>query len=232
MAMVQEDKAWYDLRMDDGGPVYAETDPSQFIVEPWNALSSLLYMLPALIWIYKLRGEYGQFKFMLFASILVILGSLGSTLFHAFRTSSFFLVMDVLPVAILALSLSILFWIRVFNSWVYMLLVVIPLTGLRFVMFNSLPDNLAINLSYALTGLMILAPLGIIHLQGKLVKPRYILYTLVSFALALLFREMDSWQTQILPMGTHFLWHAFSGIGTYYILAFLYRFRLKHLESA
>lgn len=228
---MQEQQAWYDTRLNDGGPVYAETDPTQFIVEPWNAISSLLYMLPAVIWLYRLWGKYGQFRFLVYAATLVILGSLGSTLYHAFRAYTFFLIMDVLPVAILALSLGILFWIRVFNSWVYMLLVVIPLTATRFVLFNSLPDNLAINLSYALTGLMILAPLGIMYWQKKLVKPLYILYTLIAFALALLLREMDSWQTQILPMGTHFLWHAFSGIGTYYILAFLYHFRLKHLNS-
>jgi|AntRauTorckE6833_2_1112554.scaffolds.fasta_scaffold05853_1 hemolysin III len=229
--MVQEGDAWFDMRLSDGGPVYTETDLSQFIVEPWNAISSLLYMLPALYWLYRIGGNQKDFKFLVYASVLVITGSLGSTLYHAFRASSLFLIMDVLPVAILALSLSIFFWIKVFNSWKYMLLVVVPLTALRFVLFSTLPDNLAINLSYALTGIIVMLPIIILHFQNRIVYLKYMLYMLLAFALALLFREMDSWHMQLLPMGTHFLWHAFTGMGTYFLLAFLYRNQIqkKHM---
>jgi len=218
---------WYDMDMPDGGPIYTETAPDQFIVEPWNALSSLLYMLPALIWLWQLRKHYSQYKFIVFAGILIILGSLGSTLFHAFRASVFFLVMDVLPVAVLTLSLSVYFWHDVLKRWGYVILVIVPLFGVRFLIFNALPDNLAINLSYALTGIMVTLPLFILLFQKKLVKTDFVLYTVISFGLALLFREMDSWEFQLLPMGTHFLWHAFSGIGTWFILGFLYHYKNK-----
>jgi hemolysin III len=216
---------WYDQRMADGGPVYFETNPEHFIVEPWNALSSLLYMLPALIFIWRLRGRFTDYKFLLYAAILTILGSLGSTLFHAFRTSIFFLVLDVLPVAILTLSLSIYFWIKVFPKWWHMLFILIPIMGLRFFLFNHLPDHLAINLSYALTGLMVILPLIVLYIKRLQVNPVFLIYTLLAFGLALRFREMDTWPKQPLPMGTHFLWHAFSGVGTWFILTFLYHFR-------
>ncbi|MCF8232357.1 MAG: ceramidase [Bacteroidales bacterium] len=236
--MTQEtQKKWYDMELPDGGPIYTETSPDQLIVEPWNAISSLLYMIPALLWLWYLRKHFSQNKFILFAGMLIILGSLGSTLFHAFRASVVFLILDVLPVAILTLSISIYFWTHVFKRWEYVLLVIVPLFGLRFLIFNILPDNLAINLSYALTGVMVALPLLILFFQKKLVKTHYVLYTMIAFGLALLFREMDSWQFQLLPMGTHFLWHAFSGVGTWFILGFLYHYknyrgkRKQHIET-
>lgn len=221
----EKQKNWYDMELPDGGPVYTETAPDQFIVEPWNAISSLLYMLPALIWLWYLRKHFTRYRFILFAGILIILGSLGSTLFHAFRVSVVFLILDILPVAILTLSISIYFWTHVFKQWGYVFFVIGPLIGLRFIIFNVFPDNLAINLSYALTGIMVALPLIILFFQKKLVKTHYVIYTMVAFGLALLFREMDSWQFQLLPMGTHFLWHAFSGVGTWFILGFLYHYK-------
>lgn len=218
---------WFDERLEDGGPVYTETDLDRFIAEPWNAVSSLLYMLPAIYWLFRIRRQYKEHKFLVFASALVITGSLGSTLYHAFRASRFFLIMDVFPVALLALSLSILFWYRVFKNGYLTAVVIIPLTALRFFIFNILPDKLAINLTYALTGVMVTLPLIILHFQKRIVYLKYILYMLPSFALALLFREMDSWQIQFLPMGTHFLWHLFTGFGTYFLLAFLYKNQIK-----
>jgi len=221
----ENQKNWYDMELPDGGPIYTETAPDQFIVEPWNAISSLLYMLPALIWLWYLRKHFTRYRFILFAGILIILGSLGSTLFHAFRVSVVFLILDILPVAILTLSISIYFWTHVFKQWGYVFFVIGPLIGLRFFIFNIFSDNLAINLSYALTGIMVALPLIILYFQKKLVKTHYVIYTMIAFALALLFREMDSWQFQLLPMGTHFLWHAFSGVGTWFILGFLYHYK-------
>jgi hypothetical protein len=48
---------WYDLNMPDGGPVYTETHPGQFIVEPWNAFTALLMLIPAIYWFYRIREK-------------------------------------------------------------------------------------------------------------------------------------------------------------------------------
>jgi hypothetical protein len=39
----------------DGGPIYAETDLSKIVAEPWNAYSSLTFLLPVIYWFFKLR---------------------------------------------------------------------------------------------------------------------------------------------------------------------------------
>ncbi|MCK5080459.1 MAG: hypothetical protein KAR09_10960, partial [Bacteroidales bacterium] len=52
---------WYNHRLSDGGPIYTETGGESFLVEPWNALTSLLMLIPVLYWFIKLRKETGSF---------------------------------------------------------------------------------------------------------------------------------------------------------------------------
>jgi hypothetical protein len=55
-----------------------------------------------------------------------------------------------------------------------------------------------------------------------------VVLTIFFFILAIVFREMDSREIAFLPMGTHFLWHAFTGFGGFFILSYL--FHLRHDE--
>ena len=98
---------WVNQRMDDMGPVYAETAGEGFLVEPWNSLTSLLMLIPVIYWLIRIRKESGSFRFMLYAIPLMALGGIGSALFHGFRASVVFLIMDVAPSAFLTLSLAI-----------------------------------------------------------------------------------------------------------------------------
>lgn len=216
---------WFNQRYYDGGPVYAETNPDQFIVEPWNAFSSLLIVLPAIWWLFVIRNNATGFKFMLYCIPLMILGGTGSTLYHAFRSSSFFLYMDFVPTAILTFSLGIYFWIKVLKKWWHVFFVIIISFLPRFLFFNSLPTHAAINLSYTITGVMIGLPLLIFLFRTRFYKWRYVVITIALFLAGILFREADSWHISFLPMGTHFLWHVFTGIGAWFILGYLYHFR-------
>lgn len=228
---LREEPDWYNQRMLDGGPIYTETHPGQLIVEPWNALSSLLIVLPAVYWYFVIRKDWRNYKFMLYAIPLMILGGTGSTLFHAFRISRFFLFMDVLPTAILTLSLSIYFWIKIFNKWGYVFFIIIPSFFLRFLLFGNLPDHTAINVSYIITGVMIGLPLLIILIRSNFYKFQFVIYTILLFMGAILFRELDAYEISFLPMGTHFLWHAFTGVGAWFILAYLFSFRNQEIAK-
>ncbi len=150
---------WYNHSLSDGGPIYTETNPDHWIVEPWNAISSLMIVIPAIIWLFKIRGQFKDYRFLIFAIPLMVLGGTGSTLFHAFRVSQFFLFMDVLPTAILTLSLSIYFWVKVFKRWWYVFFVIIISFAFRFLLFGKLPSHAAINISYAITGVITGLPL-------------------------------------------------------------------------
>jgi hemolysin III len=223
--MLQESTHWFDLQMADGGPVYMETEPGRFLVEPWNSLSSLLMLIPALWWLWKIRGQIGHFRFMLFAIIMVILGGLGSAFFHGFRVSLVFLLMDIIPSAILTLSLSIFLWLNVLKRWWHIFFILVPAFGIRFLFWDGIPEHLAINLSYFITGVIIALPLMIILIKQQFKGWIIILLVVVSFIVALIFRHIDPVRISYLPMGTHFLWHSFSAVGTYFILNYLYIFQ-------
>ncbi len=102
----------------DGGPWYAETHITDaIIVEPWNAFSSLAIAFPAFYFLWKIRKNPKQYGFLLAAIPFLMLNGIGSTLFHGFRTSRFFLIMDFLPALIVTLMITVYFWSKVLPKW-------------------------------------------------------------------------------------------------------------------
>lgn len=213
---------WFNQRLADGGPVYMETQPGRFLAEPWNAVSSLLMLIPALFWLARIKNDPGRHRFMIYTIILIILGGTGSALFHGFRASVVFLIMDVLPSALLTLSLSIYFWLKVLKKWWHLLFIMVPIFSLRFAFWGQLPEHAAINLSYFVSGLTIGLPLILFLLRTRFLGWIPVAAAIASFAAALLFRQTDTVPIDFLPMGTHFLWHAFSAVGAFFILKYLY----------
>ncbi len=220
---------WVNHRMADGGPIYAETGGEGFLVEPWNSLTSLLMLIPVIYWLIRIWRENGTYKFMLYAIPLMALGGIGSALFHGFRVSIAFLIMDVAPSAILTLSLAIYFWYKLLKKWYYVLILFIPMMLIRFLVFAILPEHAAINSSYAVTGITILLPIPFLLVRMNYKGAWSIGLTLFSFGLALMFREADARAAVHLSIGTHFLWHVFSAIGGYFMLQYLYIFRKEEL---
>ncbi len=224
-------EAWFNQRLADGGPRYAEYHPDLIIVEPWNALSSILMMVPAVYWFFRMKGQWKSMPFFCFALLMVFLGGLGSTLFHAFRISRVFLLMDVLPSALLTLAIGVYFWFRVLPKWWHVLLIFMPIMVFRATVFQSLPNHLSINLSYALTGSLVVVPLLIILVRNEFEKGKTVLAILFSFGLALLFRQLDVLAFGLLPQGTHFLWHVFSAAGAWFMLDYLFYIESKKKVS-
>ncbi len=218
------DMAWqrYHISLRDGGPVYAETNLKHMIVEPWNAWSSLLLIVPAVYWAIRLRNRYRDYPFISFCIPLLVLGGLGSTLFHAFRASSWLLYMDVLPTAILTLSLGFYFWKNVTGRWWIGIGVLAFSVLCRVWVHTVFAKHTAINLGYAITGTVIFVPLLWMLFKTHFQKSPAILLAIGFFLLSLFFRETDAWENQVLPMGTHFLWHTFSAAGAFYLAKYLY----------
>jgi hemolysin III len=221
----------------DGGPIYQETplELSHWLVEPWNALSSLFIIMPGIYFFFKLRGQYSRHRLLTWCIPLLILGGLGSTFFHAFRTESIFLVMDVAPTALLFLIVSGYFWYRVIgNPWIAAGLIVV-LMAIPFSFFFILPrGSLSINLSYAVRGTIFFLPLVLILARTHYKYALMIFSALVFFGLALLFRSVDKDVNTVLPMGSHFLWHVCTGVGGLLVAEYIYRLdglRLDTLRS-
>lgn len=210
----------------DGGPVYHETDLERFVVEPWNAYSSLSFLVPAIIFLVILRGKYSEHKFLVFLAIpLLILGGSGSTLYHAFRASRLMLALDVLPIILLTLSVSIYFLYEVIKNWLVVAAIILGSFGLRFLLWGEFQGQTAINIGYAITGVMIFVPALLYVIRSGYIHFRHLAFSIIAFILALFFRYMDDLREPLLWMGTHWLWHIACAVGAFFLGMYLFRTR-------
>ena len=219
-------------KLADGAGFYAETNLNYIIVEPWNAISSLTFLIPVFYWLNKLRGRYRDFPFLTFCMPLLFMGGLGSTFFHAFRYSRILLLMDVLPILILTLSLSIYFWYKVLNDWKWVLLIVIVFFSLQLGLIYYTPNRqYAINIAYFIRGIFMFLPAALL-LRNISIQQAYMLWLAIGcFILALFFRYFDKNAADLMYMGSHWLWHVSTAIGSFYLAEFLYIIANKDKRS-
>lgn len=215
----------------DGAGYYAETNPQYLIMEPFNAVSSLAFLIPVVYFLVKLRGRYKDFIFLTYCMPLLFLGGIGSTIFHAFRTSAFFLVLDVMPIALLTLSVSVYFWVKILKQKWLVFIMIPAFVIMRYFVFYHYHTFMAINFSYLITGTMIFLP-GILFLK----KTKYqfadkLIWAVILFLLALFFRRFDFEGMILLPMGTHWLWHISCAAGAFMLGDYLYNLKSENLSK-
>ncbi|MCF8364689.1 MAG: ceramidase [Bacteroidales bacterium] len=209
-------------RLADGGSLYFETDFDHWFVEPWNAFSSLTFLIPVFYLLWKLRGHHREYAFLIFwAAPLMAIGGLGSTIYHAFRASQFFLFMDFVPIALLTISVSIYLWLKVLPHWLWVVLIILVSVGLRFIAFAIFSGSARINTSYFLTGMMIFIPSIIFLLRTRFYEIKNLTFGATFLALALFFRYADDFSPPLLPNGTHWLWHVSTSVGAIFLAAYL-----------
>ncbi|WP_081413813.1 ceramidase domain-containing protein [Eisenibacter elegans] len=214
--------------LSDGGYPYRETDLSQTIAEPWNAISSLLFLIPVVYWAYKLRGRYHQHWFLSLALPLLFLGGIGSALFHAFRVSPWLLWLDVAPILVLTMALSVYFWLNVTKRWEYAAGIITVFLIVQYLNSTYIGGHTATNISYFLRGTVMFLPAVMLMYQSKFRHAPYLLFAIGSFILALVFRYIDvyvhiSW----MPMGTHWLWHTATAVGAWLLGEYVYHTDLQ-----
>lgn len=217
----------YSLR--DGGHIYAETNFNHFIVEPYNAMSAFLFFGMALYWFYRLKGRYEQHSFLTSAIVLLTIGAIGGTIYHAFRLHAFFMYMDWLPILIICLMTSVYFLDKIIGVWYYAVGLVLMAFVLQFLLFRFVESRNVINLNYAIMGIIVLCPTLLILIKNRFFQWWWVFYALGGFMLALFFRISDKWA--MLPMGTHFLWHLFGALAGHFMFLFIFRLNRKECEG-
>jgi hypothetical protein len=208
----------------DGGPIYTETNLKNIIVEPFNALSALVFLGMSIYWFFKLRGNFSRFSFLTISLILLTIGGVGGTIYHAFRNSSFFLFMDWLPIVILCVMVSIYFQWKVFQKWHYVIIIFLSVLIIERLIWYFIPvteEHLRSNVNYTIMGAMVfLSTRAFLKINNYYQWP-LVLYSLIAFSFALFFRIADNWMP--IPIGTHFLWHIFGAIAGNFMFLFIYR---------
>jgi hypothetical protein len=226
-------------RLPDRGPRYAETptDPyapdAPLIAEPYNAATAALFVVIVAYWLVRLRGRYRRFPFLVSCLPVLLVGGIGGTLYHAFRTRQTYFFLDVLPISFLGLAgaLYLTFrlgrwhgWVRVGAYAVGAILSYVLVNGLIFrtLRFEQFP-NLPVNLSYASLALVVLIPLFGVLIYTKFRWAGLVWAGLACFAIGFFCRLVDRTPYGDLPMGTHWLWHLFGAACTQFLIAYFYR---------
>lgn len=200
----------------DGGPIYHETMPGRFIVEPWNAYSSLVYLIPVMLLLLAMRPNFRKHGFVLFFALpLLFLGGIGSTLYHAFRSERWLMALDVLPMFLLSLGVAWYFLKKLIGNWYIPLLLIFAAAGLRAFFFATFPIQAAINIGYFIVGVIIFIPA---FLYARKTGGHALAFLIAAAALlsaALFFRMYDDRPEQFISAGVHWLWHIFSAAGAW-----------------
>jgi hemolysin III len=218
----------------DGGPLYRETDLHSWIAEPFNALTALPFLFLAIYWRRKLLKLRPEPSVLLFCLAMLAVGGVGGTLFHAFRASRFFYLLDILPIALIGLTLSGYLWHVVTRlSWAPVPVAFLGIAAQRDTL-SSLPRQIAITASYGILAILIVTPLAILLWRRRFADGKLLLGSVVLFGAAIGFRALDIQPIAWLPMGTHWLWHVFSCLSITLLIAYIVRsttFTLTLTES-
>ena len=217
----------------DGGPIYAETDFSQTIVEPFNAVSAFLFLIVVVYFAQRFsrRGNWREHRFVAASLPFLAIGGLGGTLYHAFRMSKAFLLMDWLPIAILTLAAGIYFLSFLVKPRWWALVIVLGIMAGQMLFFKlvasgTLPINrhMAINTNYAVMAIAVALPILLYLRKRDWVHTRLFVLAVLSFAGAWVFRMLDSAEGMPSP-GTHWLWHLFGAVATLLVIELVYKLK-------
>ncbi|KAF2516269.1 ceramidase [Flavobacterium salilacus subsp. salilacus] len=208
----------------DGGILYTETDLNQLFPEPVNTITSLFFILIAIYWTFKLRGQYKQHSFLTGAVILLYIGGIGGTIYHGLRQWWFFIMMDWLPILLLCVAAGVYFLAKV-TRWYYAALLIVSYILFQFFARREMAANggdihLFININYAIMGCLVLFPVLAYLISTKFTNGKWVGFALLAFIFALTFRIADNWGW--VSIGTHFLWHTFGAVAAFCMFQYLY----------
>jgi len=206
----------------DGGTIYTETNLQHTFPEPLNALTSCFFLAIAIFWTVKLWGNFKSHAFLSYCLVLLYIGGIGGTTYHALRQWRIFIMMDWMPIMLLCISAGTYFLAKLIK-WYYALLLVAGYIAFqvffrKVIMLNN--PQLFININYAMMAALVLLPVLAYLIYTKWVAGKWVGIALFSFIIALTFRIADKWEW--LSTGTHFLWHTFGAIASFCMFWYIY----------
>jgi len=207
----------------DSGPIYRETIEGRFPVEPFNTFSNLIFLIILIYWGQRVYRNVRAHTYLAWVLPVIALSLIGGLMFHGTRSAEFWLVLDWLPIMLLSLSfvfyliskLSRKAWER---ALIFSALVAFSVS-LRFL---PIPGSLRISLGYLITALIIALPLLIYMIRTGWRHIGWVAGASGILRVAVFFRSIDLRQ-ELLPMGTHWIWHLLGGVAVHLLITFIYK---------
>ena len=209
----------------DGGPIYKETNLENFIVEPFNAMSASLFIFVSIYWFFVFKRDNRKEPFLYTLNIIFIIGGLSGVLYHSLRTNFIFLLFDALSIAVLFILLHFYLLIKIYKSYILPLIFTLILVSMRYIMYEFMGNKIGINLAYSAFGIYLLMPIILMLIKTKFANFDFVIISLICFITAILFRW---WDLDIpIPMGSHFLWHVYGTISSFFLFKYIYNLPKK-----
>jgi len=208
--------------MPDFGPIYAETVPGRFPVEPWNTYSNLIFLILVIYFSRHTKLDFRRYPLTSVCLPLLLVGFIGGTVFHATRSSHIWLTLDYMPIFIICLLAEYYFWRRAGLNPVQIATVIfISILALRLLWASQIfPSIFKMALSYSILAFSLVLPCLLCSRQKEWLGFRKLCAAVLCFTVAISFRSLDKTLLEYFPMGTHFLWHIFGGLSTFFMLSF------------
>jgi len=215
------------MRLSDLGPRYAETDLTNFPVEPWATWTNLIFLAVIVYWTWRLRGQRRRHMVLAAALPLLTIGWFGGTIYHATRSSVVWTLLDWCPIVVLVLLAAWWLWRRLLPSaalaFCATLLPLLVAGALARWLANSGPAGISASYAILAVGVVVPAVGNCVRRSGMWLR---LAVVLGCFAVALIFRVCDAPLAQAgWPHGSHYLWHVFGGLATFFMFGFLYALR-------
>lgn len=217
----------------DFGPIYTETDLSRFPVEPWNTCSNIIFLAIVLYFWLRVRSSPAPHALIRVSLPILAVGFFGGTVYHATRSHNIWLILDFVPILLLTTLASVYFWLQIYEKKLPATLTFVAVLVIAVAVRQIVPGSRQVSISLGYTSLAVGLVLPIV-LYSRRKQWRHSLLVVSSFAafvIAITFRLLDRDLVAIFPMGTHFLWHLFGGLSTFFMLLYVYREDLSSLKE-
>jgi hypothetical protein len=211
---------WFEARDN-----YCERLDASFWAEPVNAITNFLFILFAIVIFIrnkKSNDDKNTKRELNVLSALLVLIGLGSFSFHTYanRLTEMF---DILGIIFFVITYLFFVLKRAFSfSTLKRIVIIVGLFIVTIVLSAIIPDSI-FNGSHIYFPVLAMFLWIVVGMKTK--RPKYfsdVRLALIVFFISIVFRTLDSLICDLVPLGTHFLWHSLNAI-MFYILLRNYR---------
>lgn len=200
--------------------IYCERLALGLLAEPLNAITNAAFFIAAYaLWRHYRTSRVREPGILLLIALIAIIG-VGSSLFHTFANRLTAL-MDVISIGIFLCTYIWVFAARVASAGVIWRVICLgAFVGLG-VATGFLPEQYQFNGSVSYAPAFIAMMAIIAFSATRRLQTRMLWAGLALFSLSLTFRTLDKTWCELLPFGTHFMWHMLNGVTLYIYVRWL-----------
>lgn len=222
-------EAWRPL---DTGPIYFETlHPFHpWLIEPGNTLSNAAFLVLLIYWAPDARGRGPFARYLRVGVPMLAVGWLGGTLYHGWRSSELWHMLDYFP---------ILFLVGWTAAWFWRLHLTAPdqpaLGARRSMLFGFAAPGLAVplffadprqsvflgSLTYFVLAVAMMTPVALLARRRPDRSLRWFLLCLGFLFSAIFLRGAEETVATRFAVGTHFLWHILGAAACHFMILHL-----------